>query len=76
LLTSLAYDLTLQDDTGLTGNYDFAFQFLDPKYSEAAPGVSDVRDFLRNLQNGLGLKATLKKMPMRFLVLDSVQEVH
>jgi uncharacterized protein (TIGR03435 family) len=75
----------LQDDgrpvvneTGLTGNYDFALTFrpqLPPGAADNLPEeVRDLPSIFTALRDQLGLKLTAQKGPVEYYVIDDVQK--
>lgn len=78
-MSSLAGYLSVQlkqpvsDATGLTGDYDFVFDFLPPWASGANQNL--LPDIPSALQDQLGLRLEAKTQPVEFLVVDSASRV-
>jgi uncharacterized protein (TIGR03435 family) len=64
-------DRPLVDATGLQGNYDIELS-VPPDIPENRPDASEL---LRALEKQLGLKATLKVLPLRMLVIDRMERI-
>jgi uncharacterized protein (TIGR03435 family) len=67
------------DQTGLTGNYDFALEFTrkrgDAPSSAAAPTEENEPNFLDALKRQLGLKLEAQKQGVQVLVLDHIDRL-
>lgn len=67
------------DKTGLTAKYDFKLEFFHDGPAGTAPAGADPQgigapDLLTAIQQQLGLKLELKKVPLDVLVIDSVEQ--
>jgi uncharacterized protein (TIGR03435 family) len=79
-ILSGAVDDTVVDQTGLTGSYDFTFEYTPERVGQ---GVKDGREPAPNpdgpsiftaLQEQLGLKLESEKTTVEFLVVDHIEE--
>lgn len=69
-------DRTLVDSTGLTGNFDFALDFV-PKQRELPPGATPtgeelVPNFIEQLRKQMGLKLDAEKQDVQVLVISHI----
>ena len=68
------------DQTGLTGNYDFALDFApkrsDPQPDAGAPVEAEQPGFLDALKKQLGLKLEAQKQGVQVLVLDHIDPLN
>jgi len=68
-----ATQMSISDETGLKGSYDFPIEFASPRARitdkpEIAPPIEVA------LQKQVGLRLVKKKGPVEFLVIDSVDK--
>jgi uncharacterized protein (TIGR03435 family) len=61
---------TVVDKTGLAGEFDFEFRFVEDK--AAAAGDNSLPDFLTAMRNQLGLVLESQKGPVEVVVVDRV----
>jgi uncharacterized protein (TIGR03435 family) len=75
--------LRLEDKTGLTGKYDFKFEYADPRHSGPAATASDTPidsigdpapDLFTALEKQLGLKLEKIKMPTDAVVIEHLNQ--
>jgi uncharacterized protein (TIGR03435 family) len=75
--------LQLEDKTGLTGKYDFKFEYADPRHSGPAVTEGDTPidsigdpapDLFTALEKQLGLKLEKIKVPTEMVVIDHLNE--
>lgn len=75
--------LQLEDKTGLTGKYDFKFEYADPRHSGPAVTAGDTPidsigdpapDLFTALEKQLGLKLERIKMPTDVVVIDHLNK--
>jgi len=68
------------DETGLDGRYDFVLNFAAPEFmtggqSNSKKNEEELPQILTALQEELGLKLTMKKVPRELLVVDRANKV-
>jgi uncharacterized protein (TIGR03435 family) len=63
---------TVVDKTGLTGEFDFEFKFIEDK--AAAAGDNSLPDFLTAMREHLGLVLQSQKAPVEVLVIDRAEK--
>jgi uncharacterized protein (TIGR03435 family) len=68
------------DQTGLTGNYDFALEFIPrrqdpPPGSPAGPGDAEEPNFLEAVKKQLGIKLDAQKQSVEVLLLDHIDHL-
>jgi uncharacterized protein (TIGR03435 family) len=75
LLTEFIFETEVFDKTGLTGVYDFKFDFAP--IGAAAPPDSDssTSPSLFTAIQSLGLKLEARKAPIQFLIVDHVEKL-
>jgi uncharacterized protein (TIGR03435 family) len=65
-------DFPIEDMTGLSGNFDLAFEFA-PEHGPSTNVDSSVATFRDALKDQLGLKLEKQKAPTRLFVIDHVE---
>jgi uncharacterized protein (TIGR03435 family) len=65
------------DKTGLTGTYDFAFDYVGgPFFTERSGGLANIVGAMQNnLTKNLGLKMVEAKVPVNVLVIDRIERM-
>jgi uncharacterized protein (TIGR03435 family) len=63
---------TVVDKTGLAGEFDFEFKFVEDK--AAAAGDNSLPDFLTAMREQLGLVLQSQKAPVEVLVIDRAEK--
>ena len=70
---------TVQDKTGLKGNYDFKLSYSSPDSTVEGSKDNDLSNpeaqarLFTALRDQLGLKLVAEKRPVRMLVVDSIE---
>ena len=75
LLTEFVVEIPVFDKTGLTGVYDFKFEFAQPGPAGLADSESSSSLSIFTAIQSLGLKLESPKAPVRFLIVDHVEKL-
>ena len=74
LVQRLILHTDVADKTGLTGLYDFSFEFAPVRLSTAGGETPDAPSLFSAIQSA-GLKLEARKAPMKFLIVDRVDKL-
>jgi len=75
LMQRLVFETEVSDKTGLTGVYDFSFEFAPLSPAMPASGESSAAPSLFTAIQSIGLKLEARKGPMKFLIVDHADKL-